>query len=143
MTYSIQQLMEYAKHNIDFDEQEKDVLKTDCDTIVYLLEHCNIYVPKENVFSVNIDCVTIQPYVISKRIEKYRDEILNSGLADGEEALAYSGGADTNHTSAQWESVISLGISGLKKTISQYAKTNSTDDSILKLKECMTRVLAL
>ena len=118
--------MDYAEKHIET-EKDCDVSEADCGIIEYLLEHCEITVPQENRFFINVNCEGIQNYVFNKRAQKYRHEIEENGLAEGHKALAFSGDFDFGHTSAEWESVISLGVFGLKKRISEYAKSNKGD----------------
>lgn len=127
MALTREELLDYAEKHIDPGE-EIDVLKSDCDIIEFLLDNCKITIPKGNRFFVNVNCEGIPNYVLEKRAQKYSFEIVNSGLSDGQEALAFTGSYDFSHTTAEWESVISLGISGLKKRITEYAGNNKNNE---------------
>lgn len=127
MPLSRDELLEYSMHDFEA-EKGSDVLETDCRNIVYLLENCKITIPEINRFFVEINCAHVQNYVSWQRTELYKDEILKSGLSAGAETLAYTGDYDFGHTTAEWESVISLGISGLRKRISEYAEKNKDDN---------------
>lgn len=126
MSLSRDVLLEYALKNIEADKNG-DVLEPDCKNIVYLLDNCEITVPEKNRFFINVNCDGIQTQVIYKRMELFDYEIAGSGLSAGNEALAYTGTYDFSHTTAEWESVISLGIFGLRKRISEYAEKNRND----------------
>lgn len=126
MPLSQDELLEYSMQDFEVGKNG-DVLELDCTNIVYLLENCEITIPEINRFFVEINCAHVQNHVSWKRTELYKDEILKSNLSVGAETLAYTGEYDFGHTTAEWESVISLGISGLRKRISEYAEKNKDD----------------
>jgi len=121
-----EKLMEYAKQHLQIGE-DRDVLQNDCDILVYLLEHCEITVPKTNRFFVQVDCAEIMNYLTWERCDGFRQEIIDAGLAEGEEVLAYTGLIDISHTTPEWENVISLGFVGIRNRVRKYAEINSGD----------------
>lgn len=127
MSLRREELLEYAMQNFEVGKND-DVLELDCQNIVYLLENCEITVPENNRFFVEVNCAEVQHEVYWKRLNQYyRPEIVETDLSVGDETLAYTGMYDFSHTTAEWESVISLGISGLRKRISDYAQKNKDD----------------
>ena len=92
-----------------------DALQNDCDLIIFLLENCEIEVRDEDRFFVKVNCNDIPYQFYRYRARPFKHLLYDNGLWDGMEALAYTGMYDFSHTSAEWESVISLGIYGLKK----------------------------
>ena len=126
MTLNREKLIEYAFRNVDIGD-DCDVLEADCKNIVFLFDNCEITIPKENRFFVNVDCDGIQRMVLYRRAKQYDEELAENGLSVGNETFAYTGTYDFGHTSTEWESVISLGISGLRKRISEYSKKAESD----------------
>lgn len=121
-----EKLMEYAKQHLQIGE-DRDVLQNDCDILVYLLEHCEITVPKTNRFFVQVDCAEIMNYLTWERCDGFRQEIIDAGLAEGEAVLAYTGLIDISHTTPEWENVISLGFVGIRNRVREYAENNCGD----------------
>ncbi len=109
-------------------ENNADVFETDCKIVEHLLDFCEITVPAENRFFVRVNCGGIQHSVIRLRKADYADMTANNGLYDGRVALAFSGDWDFGHTSAEWDSIISLGIFGLRTRIDEYAKKYANDE---------------
>lgn len=105
-----------------------DVLKNDCDIIEFMLDNCDIYIPRENRFFAGFDCRGIANSVVAKRNSAIYPLCADPALQDGIDALAYSGGSDFGHTSTVWESVIPLGIYGLRRRVSEYAEKNAKDE---------------
>ena len=112
-------LLKYALAHGNMGE-ESDVLKADCDIIIYLLEHCQITFGPEDRFFGSVNCGGVMQKVIRERLQPYIQQLKQSPLWEGHAARAYSGSYDFGHTSAQWESVISLGIFGLRCRIAEY-----------------------
>ena len=137
MAMTREQLEEYAYKHIE--TGECNVLKADCDTIEFLLDHCEITISDERFFG-KVNCEGIQDLVWWKRAEKYGQKVIDEGLLAGSEALAYTGCYDFGHTTAEWKSVITLGIAGLKNRIIQYAGKNKSDANKQKCYSQMIRV---
>ncbi len=106
-----------------------DILKNDCDIIEFLLDNCEIEIPQYNRYFVKVNCLDVIACAIRIRQRSFADLIQKAGLSDGVEALAYTGDCDFGHTSAAWESVITLGIYGLRNRIAEYAHRYGTDET--------------
>ena len=117
-----------------------DVFETDCKIVEHLLDLCEITVPTENRFFVRVNCGGIQHSVIRLRKANYADMTEKNGLSDGRAALAFSGDWDFGHTSAEWDSIISLGIRGLRKRIGEYAKKCAGDEKRVLFYNGLARV---
>ena len=109
-------------------EDGADAFEADCKIVEHLLDFCEITVPEENRFFVRVNCGGIQHSVIRLRKANYADITEKNGLSDGRAALAFSGDWDFGHTSAEWDSIISLGIFGLRKRIDEYAQKHAGDE---------------
>ena len=105
-----------------------EILKNDCEIIEFMLDNCEIEIPEQNRFFVKVNCAGISNAVIKKRRQSLGD-LVTSGRREGIEALAYTGYFDYSHTTAAWESVINLGIYGLRTRISEYARSNAAGES--------------
>jgi len=132
-----EQLATYALEHMQIGT-DIDVLQNDCEILIYLLEHCEITIPEENRYFVEVDCSEILSSLTWKRGEYFKKEIADTGLLEGSENLAYTGIFDISHTTPEWEKVISLGFTGLKARIQEYAQHNSEDP---KKKRFYTNVL--
>lgn len=126
MPLSNESLFKFAEKHIDVDK-DCSLLKTDCDILEYLLDNCEITIPDQNRYFVSVNCEGITNRVTLLRAQKFAYQIEENGLNEGKDALAFSGEYDFSHTSAEWESVIKLGIFGLRKRIEEYAVINKYD----------------
>ncbi len=124
MSYSESELLLYAE-KLEQARSTQRVFQTDCELLVFLLDHCTITVPSQNRFFVEVNTEFISKRITAKRRAALSSLPEENGLADGMAALAFTGDYDFGHTSAEWESVIPLGIFGLRERISRYAKQNS------------------
>ncbi len=120
MPKSREELLKYAEARIEV--KSDSVLEQDCDILEYMLDNCEITVPENNRFFVEINCENIINHICYKRILKCDKLLVENDLADGNEALAYTGYADFSHTVPEWESVMSLGIFGLKERLREYSE---------------------
>lgn len=102
-----------------------DVLTVDSEIIEFLLDNCEIEIPLQNRFFGKVDCERLIQSVWWQRTKPWQNTFKESELFDGAEALAYTGACDFSHTNTEWESVISLGICGLRERIADYAKNNA------------------
>ncbi len=118
------QLKGYALTKIDF--IGKDVLSSDCDIIVFLLDNCEITIDENSVFFGTVNTADIMQSVILARARKFFDKINEAGFKDGFDSLAYTGMADFSHTTTQWKDLLSLGIVGVRDRIAEYEQ-NATD----------------
>ena len=123
MALNREALITYLENN-DQIKDVRDVLEHDCKNIIFLLDNCEVTVPESKRFFVEVNCSGIQNHIYYRRMRNYDSEITESGLSAGQETLAYTGNYDFSHTTAEWESVIKLGIAGLRRRISEYAEKN-------------------
>ena len=127
MSLSREELLNWAENRVVFGEGI-DILKNDCEMIVFMLDHCEIKIPEQNRFFVKVNCAGISNLVIKKRKRILSGLLEKSGLGEGVKALAYTGDCDYSHTTAEWESVITLGIYGLRNRIAEYAQDHIADE---------------
>ena len=118
-----------------------DILKNDCEIIEFLLDNCIIEIPEQNRFFVRTNCENLSSIALEKRKRQFKEWVSVGGFQDGEEALAYTGNYDYSHTSPEWESIISLGIYGLKKRIEEYKEKHAEDEKRKAFYEQEIRVL--
>ena len=119
-------------------EKGVDILKNDAEIIEFMLDNCDIDFSENSVFFGNVNCEGIANSLISKRVVAYKHLIKDAGLFDGEEALAHTGSFDFSHTNAEWDSVISLGIYGLRERVLDYSREND-DPQKRNFYECVLR----
>ena len=101
--------------------ENTDVFEEDCDVLVYLLDNCTVTMPPENRFFVSVNAGDIMFNKSCDRGNKFSHIVADNGLQAGFDKLIYTGCFDLSHTSADWESVISLGIFGLRERVKDYA----------------------
>ena len=122
------ELIEYARRRAAERADEKTVFCADCEIIEYFLDHCEITVNEGNRFFVDARYLELNREALSRpRAHRIKRELADSRYSDGVEAQAYTGIRDFGHTSPHWESVIPLGIFGLRKRISEYAEKYADD----------------
>ena len=131
-----EELMAYAMSKLD--TVNGDVFLQDCDIACYLLENCEITVPCESRYFVSVNCEGIQHAVWAERSKRFADEFCSCPEYAGHRQLAFTGDYDFGHTSAEWESVVSLGIFGLKNRIEAYYDRTRN----LELTESVSKKLA-
>lgn len=139
MSYTREQLMEYALARVDVGDAP-DVVETDADIVVHLLDHCTITVPARNRFFVDVNCDDITRQVASRRQHVIHGELATHGIREEMSTLAYTGWHDFSHTSAVWEDVMSLGIVGLRDRVVAYADKAGDDANKQRFFGAMTRV---
>ena len=139
MSLSREELLNWVENHIVLGEG-LDILKNDCDIIEFTLDNCEIEIPECNRFFGKVNCVGISGFVEEKRKKQFARLPETGGLQDGVEALAYTGYCDFSHTNAEWESVISLGIYGLRKRIDEYAQANAANERTRSFYEQELRV---
>ncbi len=139
MSLSREELLNWVENHIVLGEG-LDILKNDCDIIEFMLDNCEIEIPDHNRFFVKVDCEDVADLVKVKRIKPFHALPTAAGFQDGIDAFAYTGNCDYSHTNAEWESVISLGIYGLRKRIEKYARTNTANERCRSFYEQELRV---
>lgn len=127
MSIEREQLFAYAFEHLDAKDEE-DVLSADCDIIEYLFDNCTITIHNEDRFFVSVNVDGIQTQTFNKRIQTQFPTILSdNGLDIGYDHMAYTGSYDFSHTTAEWESVLTLGIWGVRNRIFDYARKTQDD----------------
>lgn len=139
MPLSREKLLNWVENHIVLGEGI-DILKNDCEIIEFMLDHCEIDIPEQNRFFVKVNCTDISSDVKKKRLKALVDPIAASELQDGIDAFAYTGSYDYSHTTAEWESVIDLGIYGLRNRIGEYAQSNTGNEKTKGFYEQILRV---
>ena len=138
MYLSKEEMLSWVESHVVFGER-LEVLKNDCEIIEFMLDRCEMYVPDQNRFFVKVDCADIPNVVIRKR-RKSLGDLVPPSLREGMDVLAYTGSYDYSHTTAEWESVIKLGIYGLRNRVSEYAESNSANEGAKDFYEQILRV---
>lgn len=119
MSFSNEEILDYIAR---YGKAECDhVFRSDCERIEEMLDRCELTIPKENRFFAVPDNGGVASRVIYARQDAVLKPIWESRLYQNSESLAYTGACDFGHTCAGWESVISLGIFGLRNRIAAYA----------------------
>lgn len=132
-----EELINFTDKNFDIGE-DRTVLKKDCENIIFLFDNCEIDFPEERRFFCQVNCEGIQLGIALRRAMKFDCELTENGLSDGEEALAYTGAVDFSHTNSEWESIVRLGIYGLRERITEYSAKYAGD---IKRQEFYSEVL--
>lgn len=127
MSLSEKQLQNWIENHI-VQGSRLDVLKNDCEIIKFLLDHCDIEIPENNRFFVDVSGKELAKISRRKRRGSLGNFVKETPFYDGVEALAYTGSYDYSHTSAEWESVISLGIYGLRNRIYEYMQNSAAKE---------------
>lgn len=124
MSLSRAELYEYWESRPEYD----NVFSADCDAVEYVLDNCEITVLKENKFSVSVNCDCIGLQIIRDRAVPF-DEISEKLHGAAKKSKAYDGKYDFNHSTPDWESLFTLGFSGLRSRIKEYSNKNSENSS--------------
>ena len=82
-----------------------------------VLSECEIKFTESSRFFIKINADGVARNMRVARRNRLKHMVADEGLAQGEEVLAYTGNYDAGHTCPGWESVLSLGIFGLKKKV--------------------------
>lgn len=127
MSLSRENLVDWVDRHVVFGE-DIDVLRNDCEIIKFMLDNSEIQVPEQNRFFVKVNCAGISSIVIKKRTRILAGLVDSVGLRDGVDSLAYTGSYDYSHTTTEWETVIKLGIYGLRNRIAEYAQGNTLNE---------------
>ena len=122
MALSKVELLEYVKNNFSQKRDGENVLSIDCERIIFLLDNCEISIPKENRFFGRVDLSDLHWFIVEKRVKESRKKMEDLGLDAGEHTLAYTSGGDFGHTTAEWKTVIKLGFYGLRNRLISYAQ---------------------
>lgn len=137
MTENERYLHEYAMSRVGI-EDDPDVLEKDCDIIGFMLDNCQINIPQGNRFFASMYYDSML-HVFWTRADAFKHEIDDAGLREGENALAHTGILDFSHTNPEWESLIPLGIYGIRQRAAAYLE-NSTDKKKIRFYKNVARV---
>lgn len=118
MTPEEKKMLTFAESHI-FPNGADDVSEEDAAIIEHILLNCDFTIPESNRFFANM-YYDIIPHIYYTRAREFRHEIDEAGLRDGETALAHTGFCDFSHTNPEWESLIPLGIYGIRERALSY-----------------------
>ena len=99
----------------------ENIIKEVSDIIIYYLENCEITIAEDRRFFVNVNCDRLMEKSFQKRAEWVNNTYPLPNLEAGQKAMAFTGTYDFGHTSPDWETVIPLGIWGLKRRVEEKA----------------------
>ena len=124
-------IIDYIKQNFTWQNNDKDVLLLDCEIIKFMLKNCEVVIPDGNRFFGNIELSKVQPTIIAERAKPYKEIAQKQDLLTGEQALAHTGSYDFSHTTAEWDTLLSLGLYGIRQRIYDYSMryTNNSNRS--------------
>lgn len=121
MTYEmlLEKAMEMESHRNPGD----NVTKTDYEIVAFLLDNCEIIVPEASKFfvgtNVGKDGKRIHRVMKVERYKPIRPQVYTDEWRAGHHNYAFAGGDDFGHTAPVWESIMKLGLGGLKKRIEE------------------------
>lgn len=95
------------------------VIEKDAEIIEYLLENMPFTVPEGNRFFASLYCDSMI-WVFWNRAEHIRSIVDAEGLTDGEDAFAHTGILDFSHTEPDWQTLMSVGIRGVRDRAERY-----------------------
>lgn len=129
MPLSNNELVEKLKKYEKIDNKY-ELFEAQADSIELILTECELEFNEDTHFFPIIRTSHVVNTVRYKRKIALYHLIESEGLDKGERVLAYNGSYDPGHTCPGWESVISLGIYGLKKKVIEYKERYATDESL-------------
>ena len=139
MSMTSKDLRKEIESMIEFSENT-GILENDSKIIIFLLDNCEIDIPDENRFFVNVNSAESAYAARNKRIHPFASLFSEAGLSEGIKSLAFTGGSDHGHTSVDWESVIKLGIYGLRERIAKYSASCKKTAQNTVFYECLLKV---
>ena len=131
MTETKEQLVAWLRDHTDAGNAP-DTLEADCRNAVYLMDHAEISVTEANTFFVRITLGAAARTPIELRFAAFQDEAAKEGFGPGIRRRAYTGYYDFGHTATEWETVISLGISGLRNRLSERLSLPGNDKKSIR-----------
>ena len=84
MSLTREEMLGYVLENIE--NEPKDTLTKDCDTLEYLFDNCTITIPMENRFFCSVNTADITWDIRRVRAKKFSSIIKDNHLEDGFEA---------------------------------------------------------
>ena len=139
MSVSREELFRVANGYIDIGD-EPDCVKRDCDFLCYLFENCEIILPENNRFFVDVNCEGLAWHLTYNRADKFHKEVEDNGLKAGEKALAHTGNWDYSHTTTDWQELINIGICGVVARLEDYLEKYSNDPKRVRFYSNLLRV---
>ena len=113
MSENYDKLLAWALELADIGDQP-DTLEADCGIAIRLLESCEITFDENSRFFGRTNCMYLPQQVCEKRMTTFAGESAAEGLDPGKRAHAFSGDRDFGHTTTEWDTVVRLGIFGLR-----------------------------
>ena len=109
---------------------EPDVLKANSECIAYILDNCEITIPQENTYFGRINSESIlKDDLFPLRRPAVRQKMIDAGLLAGQKVWAHIGNYDFGHTNAEWQTIFSLGIPGLRDRAVRFLARPENDAS--------------
>lgn len=134
-----EELIKFAEQYIDIGN-EPDCVKSDAEIVSYLLENCELIIPENNNFFVDVNCEGVAWHLTYNRAGKFSQEIIDAGLAAGEKALAHTGIWDYSHTTTDWQDLINIGFCGVIDRLKDYLEKYSNDPKRVRFYSNLLRV---
>ncbi|MBR5739368.1 MAG: hypothetical protein IKY02_05200 [Lachnospiraceae bacterium] len=139
MTESKEQLKNYCVEHAIIGN-DPDVLEVDGQNVVYLLEHCEFSLTEDQTFFVRVNVGDASRLVFKPRLEPYLAEPASEGFRPGIQRRAYTGSSDFGHTTTEWETVIKLGIAGLRDRLKTLLSAPGNDEKAVRFYENSLKV---
>ncbi len=129
MSKSRKELQDYLM-GLVVPQTTEPVFEADCDMIIQLLDNCEITIPKEKEFFVEINCDGVKNYISNMRSYSFATKLRAKGYDKGEKTKSYIGLFDYSHTCPEWDVILGVGIVGLKKRVETYLKYSFDEKKI-------------
>ncbi len=134
MAETKEQLKVYMAEHSDLGNAP-DAIEADEENTVYLLENCDFLLTEANTFFVKVLVGEAARLPFQLRFEAFKGEPVSEGLGAGIRRRAYTGAYDFGHTTTEWETVISLGIYGLRERLASYLSAPGNDPKAVRFYE--------
>ena len=115
----------------------EEVFERDCAHIEFLLNNCEISVPKNSRFFVQTNADGLQGEVYRRRVYALSNTVETEETKLGIDTYAYTGSYDFSHTTPYWEEVLSLGVYGLFERVRAYRRQADTPRQIRFFDGCI------
>lgn len=137
MSQNYNELLAAALEHADIGDQP-DTLEADRDIAVGLLENCKIAFDESSFFFGKTNCMYLMQKIHEKRARAFAGESADEGLEPGRRARAFTGDSDFGHTTTEWNTVIRLGIFGLRQRICDHLE--GSDEGSRRFYSCCLTV---
>ena len=118
----------------------QSVFAEDCEALMEALGSCELFLLPENRFFVGVRVPSAKEDLYVTRKRAFKPLVGTDAHRRGSDARAYTGHFDFGHTTAEWDSVISLGIWGLRERIAEYGEHFGGDAAKKSFYELLVRV---